>query len=395
MIATQSITASAVFPDGTTMPLNVTEWNVTMDETWSPFVQSTVIVTAPANADILDPRLGVRVNLNLTQRFNSSLRFADISAAWAGKTFADVTYPGTLAAISAAFGANYNAATIAPITRTFDLLLRERTYDRAAGTITLTLGSDEFLLQDYRRMAATVNNLNLTTVRATANYVLGLLGAALTPGPDNGTVLPQATAWQPGVTAWDLLQPLAESAGLRLYCDENRQWFLTPPLSKSTAGLLDLNPIITQAEDTLSVEADWADGVMVKYAYKDASGVESVNYDIANPEARKPLLIERTTNYPGPGAATAILARVKNNGRSIRSQAVSRFDATPGQALRIDLNGIPIQTGTVSALEWTGTSGEMTISSRDLVDVSANAWRLAPASRTWANATGTWATYKN
>ena len=36
----------------------------------------------------------------------------------------------------------------------------------------------------------------------------------------------QATVWQPGVSAYDWVSPIVQTGGLRLWCDESRDWHL-------------------------------------------------------------------------------------------------------------------------------------------------------------------------
>lgn len=70
--------------------------------------------------------------------------------------------------------------------RSFDLGIRSAVPDRAGGTVTLSLASDEALLRDYAQLVDDHSpRAHETSLRAVCNYVLGKIGAALEPGgPD-------------------------------------------------------------------------------------------------------------------------------------------------------------------------------------------------------------------
>src|SRR5690606_40532617 len=78
-----------------------------------------------------------------------------------------------------------------PQTRTFDLLLRERTIDHEPGELTLVLESDEALLIDGGNASATVDDgaeAHQTSLRGIVDYVLAKHGAELEPGTDDAGV---------------------------------------------------------------------------------------------------------------------------------------------------------------------------------------------------------------
>lgn len=67
--------------------------------------------------------------------------------------------------------------------RYFDLGIREAAPDRAAGTVTLRLASDEAILMDYAQLVDGVGAWDVqSSLRAVCNYVLDKIGAALEPG---------------------------------------------------------------------------------------------------------------------------------------------------------------------------------------------------------------------
>ncbi|WP_449408365.1 hypothetical protein [Microbacterium maritypicum] len=70
--------------------------------------------------------------------------------------------------------------------RTFDLGVREATPDRAAGTVTLRLASDEAIIMDYAQLVDDNGPRgHQSSLRAVCSYVLGKIGAVLQAGgPD-------------------------------------------------------------------------------------------------------------------------------------------------------------------------------------------------------------------
>lgn len=125
-------------------PLPVSGGSATLDESWSPYVQASVEVplTDLAFLERIDPRDDQRVQL--------------LAGDAIGQT-----------------------------DREFDLGLRGRTVDHKAGKVTLELASDEALLFDKRRLAATVDSTPRTfesSLRGVCSWALGKIGANLLAG---------------------------------------------------------------------------------------------------------------------------------------------------------------------------------------------------------------------
>lgn len=67
--------------------------------------------------------------------------------------------------------------------RVFDLGIREATPDRAGGTVTLRLATDEAILMDYAQLVDGIGAWDVqSSLRAVCNYVLGKIGASLQAG---------------------------------------------------------------------------------------------------------------------------------------------------------------------------------------------------------------------
>lgn len=189
--------------------------------------------------------------------------------------------------------------------------------------------------------------------------------------------------WRPGVKAWDFLSPLMDAAGLRLFCDEQRRWWLVNR-PHDIDGQVNLTEAInvTEAADTIDLgESDtgrvgFAETVVVEYRWTDSAGAQHVAYDAAGEPTGIGfhMVVERP--YPGPGAAANLLSRAAGKGRTLKLSALSDLATTPGMSVVATLPGIPIQTGRVSAVEWTDED-EMSVDSRGLTDTPAEAWVFA------------------
>jgi hypothetical protein len=152
---------------GRTVPLDLIDTTVTLDDGWSPYAKATLVCYAPSIEvlEALDPRKGLRVKVVLEQRWG------DDSGNW------------------------NNFGYRAPVTRTFDLSLRERAVDKQAGTMALTLASDEALLLDYALVATAPDQTPLSlqaSLRSVVNYVLAKVGATLTGGADTHVTVSQS-----------------------------------------------------------------------------------------------------------------------------------------------------------------------------------------------------------
>ena len=402
---------------GTTR-LGVIDATITLDETWNPYAQASV--TLPLDKDIidqLDPRTGARIKLYATQSYGVSDKLSALTATYTGGTIADITavWTGkTIGELSAWYFVPYNASgsntfatlsslyggdTIADITddweglyfweiselysrsypsgifnnarRGFDLVIRSRTVNINDATITLDLASDEALLQDL----ALVQNINFspatTDLRTIVNGVLARIDEGLVAGAATATVEADATIWAPGQTAWDYLTTMTAEAGLKLFCDERRRWYLVED-TFTNDGQVELfsNETITDADEVISRDnEDWYDSVVIKYTWVNDLGETIVNYDTAAvPEYQKTRLIEIESLYPGSGAAQRILDRAISRGRQKDITAVSNYRVTPTTACTIYITGYPTEEGYVRSVAWAFPGDTMTVTTRQPVN---------------------------
>ncbi|SMQ73456.1 hypothetical protein [Agreia sp. VKM Ac-1783] len=154
-LSIHTYSAKLTTPDA---PLSIKGGSITLDEGWSPYVRGTITIAIPALATLarLDPRTNPRLSVS------------------AGCTFQWN-------------GVDLNGFYLPPTSRTFNVVLRERTVDHVAGEVTLTLASDEALLQDYALVATAPferpDPSGLAAIKAVLTMALGVtpvVAAAIT-----------------------------------------------------------------------------------------------------------------------------------------------------------------------------------------------------------------------
>lgn len=167
-------TPSVVVPEGDPSPLSVVAAQVGLDDSWTPYAQTTLVCSAPDSAalPLIDPRDQRRVKLALEQSFGVA-------------------------------GQNFNAFGPRPaVTRLMDLVLAGREVNHDTGEVTLTLASDEVLLRAYGLVATTPyvpvgNNVVRAVMAALDRIKAGIPGVRRQEvvNPQLGT---NATDWNVG-----------------------------------------------------------------------------------------------------------------------------------------------------------------------------------------------------
>lgn len=175
----------------------------------------------------------------------------------------------------------------------------------------------------------------------------------------------------PGETWWDFLLAITSAAGLVLWCDEQRRWFLASPENRTIVELVSVQPGNTRdGSDTLSRDDDetFVTGVAIRYRWTDATGAQREAYDTAGtPE--KMLLIDIARPFPGPGAAAAVLARRQGSGRRQTVTVVAVTGTTPGMTAQLSLPGAPDTVGRVQSVTFDHATGFMDLGMAGLVDI--------------------------
>jgi len=400
-----------------TQRLGVISGDITMDESWAPYVQGSI--TIPLDMDILDsidPRTGARIKVFISQEYGESDKLSVITTNYSGQTLAAISteYAGkTLADLSAWYFAPYNqpgsnkldtlsnlftGGTLETAStawdgllfediseqfyrsypdginnnheRGLDLTVRSRTLDVGESTITIELASDEALMLDFAHVG--VNNFAPASqdLRTIVKEVLSKIGDALVDGAVTSTVDSAAIIWQPGQTAWDYLNPLVKKAGLRLYCDEKRLWHLVTD-TDTLPGLVELFSVgtIKSTAEVIDRNSDeWFDAVVIKYSYVNDLGQTVNAFDTAAENGySKVKLIEFDTPFPGLGAAQRILDRALARGSQQDVTAVSNYAVTPSTQCTIYITGFPALENYIKSVTWNFPSDEMTIKTRQLI----------------------------
>jgi hypothetical protein len=210
-------------------------------------------------------------------------------------------------------------------------------------------------------------------------YVLSKIGAYLQAGYSDATIDVEGSVWEPGDNAWSYIQSLLDSVQLRLYCDDQRRWYLTSTYTTGTDHTLTYGTdYISLTQDT-GLDSDFYSAAVVKYSWTDNAGVQQVRYDsYTNPRYNyvKVLKVELNRRYPGPGAAQAIVNRKDRKTITRRSTIVNDYTYSPGDGLTYTggewyppiNNESPLfgstNKGYVSSVTWSLPSDRMTIESK-------------------------------
>lgn len=182
---------------------------------------------------------------------------------------------------------------------------------------------------------------------------------------------PDMFTWNPGTSAWDFLMALTSMAGMVLWCDELRRWYLDFPENRTITSQVYVSGLNASAgEDELSRDDRdaFVTGVVVRYSWIDEDGISREQYDTAG-TSDLVMTIELEQAYPGPGAAAAILARRQGTGRVQRVTAITEMDTTPGMSAQISLPGAPDTIGRVTGVTFDLATGFMDLRTSGLVDV--------------------------
>ncbi|WP_354595542.1 hypothetical protein [Frigoribacterium sp. PvP054] len=207
---------------------------------------------------------------------------------------------------------------------------------------------------------------------------------------------PESLTWSLGQTAWDFLQPILQAVGMRLFCDENRTWWLVAN-DYAVDGVVRISAgdNAYSGSDLMSRTATGPDGapintdaVFVHFTWRDkVTGLNREKWDIAAPAGyQRPYIVERPNKpYTGPGTAAYLLSRYKARRRTQNVTAAIDYSVTPGQEVAITLPGMDLQSGYVDAVSWSLTADEMTVYSKGLVTAYGTSYNQQPDSMTYAS----------
>jgi hypothetical protein len=363
--------------------LNVKEAELTLDESKAPYAEMRLVTSLPSSndmdlIDLTDQEL--RVSGEIRQDFGEIWDLGTLTEA-GGNSVATITSFGGVSPSSITnrlFG-SWNRINYSSQKRDFDLYITERSYNEIDKEMELKATSNESKLIFDTIVAGTSYDPASTDIATIAQKVLDRHSATISGTPATGTVAEaEATLWPPGHKAWDYLNTMLEPEGLRLWSDEQGTWYLTERQS-ATPGQLRVTPTNLMVSHTDSMTYDpniWFDAVVIEYRWVDDLNVNHVAYDYAGATVPRAAYVERRddTVYPGPGAAQGMLDRIQSRGRVIDVEAVSRYNATPGQSIVIEPPTGFNQTGFIVSVTYSLPEAEMRVTSRNLTENPVTSW---------------------
>lgn len=180
--------------------------------------------------------------------------------------------------------------------------------------------------------------------------------------------------WKAGDSAWKFLEPLTTAAGLRLFCDEQRRWWLIDPAAWTVPGRFSARPGNTvEGTDTMDADDDETGitGVVAVFKWTDEDGVSQEAQESAGGDGKiKPLEFNRPFS---PGVALAHLGKVQGQNRTQDVTCGVDYTVRPGMEIQIDLPGTNAQLGTLTSSRFELTNGLMQLQSAGLRDTPPGA----------------------
>lgn len=342
-----TVTAYETYPAIPVWTVEPSEAFLTPDETWTPYMQFRAVLPFPDGFEAI-----VRDYLNPNDDEPTIITVTTT------REFTDGT---------------------ATEQKTHVLVLRTADIDWKAFTITITAETDECRLDDFARMT-------------TANYASGdfpyiehMVSQAITQACAGDTsdltdgiainthAVTGAQPWNAGVKAADWIAGAMAKAGVRLWSPGGNKFYLeyANAVNADPVLLLDASVNVKTANEVRSRNnSDWADGLVAIYRWTDSSGVahETTDWAIAVASAadvtKAVTLTFNDTRFPGGGAASGLLARIRARAGGHRVTAVSDYTARPGRRATIALPTGTTVDHVIRSVTWTYPGNEMIITMR-------------------------------
>ena len=269
----------------------------------------------------------------------------------------------------------HGSGTFNPVASTVftaDLGVRSISYDYSSKEATIELASDEALAQDVHGYGDDIA-VNYYNIRDLINEVLSWQSASLQPGTANFTYTPyyrlEKYELNLATTQWDFLNTIVDAAGLRLYCDEQRRWYLVDPAAVAGTLVLNDNDNVTRFNKELSREGIYYNRAVIEYKSTDLGTIFDDYYAVGSGPEKTLYLLKENLAFPGLGAAQSLVERSVTRGESYSVEAIANFDARPRQTLTVDITGETVKTGVVQSITWQLPSARMSVDIRDLQEV--------------------------
>lgn len=338
---THTAAARVVLPSGEQCELELEGGTLEWDETRAPRVSADLscrLVDDQALLDRLDPRTGARLQVD-----------------------AGYVRPDGLT----------DAHTIA------DLSFRRRRVQRPDDRMPVEGLSDEALVID--NAASTSLTVNQASTVAGIQYVIGLVlpAATITTTAPAGPAVNTVAA--PG-DKWDTIADLANQAGARVFDDGLRGWHIDPsPVLTAPVHTVATGPAgtITSSDTGLGRDDGWYNRVFLRYEWTDAGGTDHVVVTVKSVTSgpftttggnvrcyTREIRDVATTQAQADAAATALLKRLVNRGRSFELDAVSAYWIRPGMTVTEALPLGDSEDHLVSAVSFDLATGLMRLRTR-------------------------------
>lgn len=254
--------------------------------------------------------------------------------------------------------------------------------DEADSTISISYGPTATTVANVWRELTFPNAIAPAGTQRAVVTVYGDPAGALWPAGSRldatslrvGPAASEPLNWRAGLDGWEFLLNLTAAKGLRLFCDELRDWRLVPT-DYMVPGVVSVTAATaTEGDDSIDRDGDlWADGVVVRYRWQQDDGAVLEATDTAGLPG-KVELVEFERPYPGPGAAAFRLNRLKGQGRTQTATAFTDYRATPSMEARFSLPGTDDQIGRLQSVTFDLASGMMEPQARGLTDVPETAY---------------------
>lgn len=243
----------------------------------------------------------------------------------------------------------------------------------------MTLQSGEVRLEAIRRVAPTNWNMpsdgyNTTGKIATemcsraGGYLNGFVGTSVAVSSTG-----EAGYWQPGESAADVIDPLLEGSGLRVYAEGAQEYMVAPTGEHSGTGVTSTLIIedavsLQSMRRTLAVDAElgWYDSVMIRYQTTNSSGNTVTTYDRwpTNGVNTRALFLTRERAQPPGSAAKSIYQRSVRRGTTYELEMTLLPQVTPGWAvtLKDPYSGATQNGYQIKSLDFDFINGRMAVS---------------------------------
>lgn len=339
-----------VYPaSGDPFDLDVEDGNVTFDSSWTPYIQGDLTATLIQDQDLLDaldPRTGCRVQVNM----------------------------------------GYIDGLTEDVHLVADLHLRSRTVDRPKNQMRLRLESDESLAADYKRMSWDTTP-PLTGINEFVTYHANIACRPFTPtivsdfGASYGASTLTGMVQDPGKDSLSMIQDAAERLDLRIFVDGDRTWRITKKSDYSGATALKLT---TGASGTILESSSvltrgdvpgngFKNAVVIKYAWRDGSGVDQVvygnavvtsgpyavanGYNVDSIERQYAIADSTKANT----AASNVLKSLVGRGHQMSITAISAYWLRPQMTVTVQLPTGDQERLLVSQVRFNPTNGTMQV----------------------------------